>query len=44
MADENLLGESVTGGARPSRWALAGFLACCGFTAAALFLLVLSLR
>ncbi|HSV04511.1 MAG TPA: hypothetical protein VLI41_15055 [Phenylobacterium sp.] len=44
MPEEDIVGRSVTRGAQPSRWAVAAFLACCGFTAGALFLLVLSWR
>jgi hypothetical protein len=43
VPDEDLIGDFITRDARPSGWAVAGFLAACGFTAGALFLLVLSL-
>jgi hypothetical protein len=44
MSDENLIGETVVGPGRPSRWAVAAFIASCAFTGGALFLLILSWR
>jgi hypothetical protein len=44
MSEEHLLGEAVIGRGKPSRWAVAMFVASCGFTSGALFLLILSWR
>jgi hypothetical protein len=44
MSDENLLGKAVIGTGKPSRWAVAAFVASCAFTSGALFLLLLSWR
>jgi len=44
MADEDIIGGFITRGDPPSRWAVVGFLAACGFTSGALLLLVLSLN
>lgn len=45
MADTDLIGEIVVGrGDRPSRWAVAAFMASCAFTGGALLLLILSWR
>jgi len=44
MTDEDIIGRMATGPGRPSRWAVAAFLASCTFTGGALLLLVLSWR
>jgi hypothetical protein len=44
VSDENLIGKTVIGQGKPSRWAVAAFLGSCAFTGGALFLLILSLH